>query len=94
MGSNKLGVVYTMDHEVVPRPRKNYDWLLNSSQDHLNLHQGKNVRVTMEFEVFKRRILRPTLFTIMVQQILWWERQNRYSSEKKRGKDPWKKTML
>ena len=29
----------------------------------LRLHQGQNVRVTMEFEVSKRRILRPTLST-------------------------------
>ena len=36
-----LGVVYTMDHEVVPRPYKFYDWMLNSSQDHFNLHQRK-----------------------------------------------------
>ena len=32
------------------------DWLLNSSQDHFGLHQGKNVRVTMEFKVPKRQI--------------------------------------
>ena len=42
-----------MDHEVVPRPYKICDWLLNSSQDQFGLHQGKNVRVTMEFEVPK-----------------------------------------
>jgi hypothetical protein len=48
-----------MDHEIVPRPCKLCDWLLNSYKDHFGLHQGKNVRVTMEFEVSKRRILRP-----------------------------------
>ena len=31
-----------MDHEVVSRPCKISDWLLNSSWDHFNLHQGKN----------------------------------------------------
>ena len=36
-----LGVVYTMDHEVVPIPCTSIDWLLNSSQDHFELHQGK-----------------------------------------------------
>ena len=30
-----------MDHEVVPRPYKIYDWLLNSSRGHLGLQQGK-----------------------------------------------------
>jgi hypothetical protein len=50
-----------MDHEVVPMPCKKCDWLLNSSQDHFGSHQGKNVRVTKEFEVLKRRILRLTL---------------------------------
>jgi hypothetical protein len=54
-----LGVVYTMDHEVVPRPCKSVDWLLNSSHDHFGLHQGKNVGVTMEVEVSKRHISRP-----------------------------------
>ena len=30
-----------MDHEVIPRPCNIYNWLLNSSQDHFGLHQGK-----------------------------------------------------
>ena len=68
-----LGGVYTMDREVVLRPCKICDWLLNSSRDHFGLHQGENVIVTMEFEVPKRHILRPTLFTQMVQWVLWWE---------------------
>ena len=37
-----LGVVYTMDHEVVLRLCKICDWLLNLSNDHFSLHQGKN----------------------------------------------------
>jgi hypothetical protein len=69
-----LGVVYIMDHEVVPRPYEICDWLLNSSPDQLCIHQGKNVRVTMEFEVPKRHILRPTLSTHMVQRVLQLER--------------------
>ena len=36
-------------------------------------------RVTVEFEVWKRRALRPTLFTHMVQWVLQWERQKRCS---------------
>ena len=38
-----------MDHEVLQRPSKIFDWLLNSSPDYFGLHQGKNVRVTMRF---------------------------------------------
>ena len=63
-----------MDHEVIPRPCKVCNWSLNSSWDHFGLHQGKNVRVTMEFEVLKRYILKPTLSTDIVQHGLWWER--------------------
>ena len=37
------------------------DSLLNSSWDHFGLHQGKNIRVTMESKDLKRHILRPTL---------------------------------
>ena len=44
----------------------------------------KNVRVTIEFEVPKRHILRPTtLSTNMVQQGFRWERQNMCSSRLK-----------
>jgi hypothetical protein len=80
-----LGVVYIMDHEVVPRPCKICDWLLNSSEDHFILHQGKNVKAVMELEVPKRHMLRPTLSTDMVQWVFWWERQKRYSGKNKHG---------
>ena len=49
-----LGVVHTMDHEVVPRPWNICEWLLNSSRDHFGLHQGKNYRVTMGFKIPKK----------------------------------------
>ena len=49
----RLGAVYTMDHEVVPRPSKRCDWTLKSSRDDLGLRQGKNGRVTTEVEVLK-----------------------------------------
>jgi hypothetical protein len=51
----------------------------------LGLHQGKNVKVIMEFEIPKRHILRPTLSTNMVQRVLWWERQKRYYGRKRQG---------
>ena len=40
-GVDYLGVVYTMDHDVVPGPCKICDWLLNSLWDHFDLHQEK-----------------------------------------------------
>ena len=55
------GVVYTMDHEVIPWRCKIRHWLLNSSHNHFGLHQQKIVRVAMKFEVPKRHILRSTL---------------------------------
>ena len=58
------GVVYTMDHEVVPSPCKICDWLLNSTCNHFSLHQGKNGRVTMEFMVSKRHMLSLTCFAV------------------------------
>ena len=69
-GQAKVGVVYTMDHEVIPRSCKICNWLLNSFQDHFGLHQEKIIRVTMSLEVPKRHILKPTLFTNMVQRVL------------------------
>ena len=77
-----------MDHEVVPRLCKPCDWLLNSSYDHFGLHQGKMIKMTMQFEVSKRHLLRPTLSIDMVQQVLRWERQKRCYYRKKR-KGPW-----
>ena len=37
------GLFYTMDHEVVPRPCKICDWLVNSFGGHFDLHQGKKM---------------------------------------------------
>ena len=61
MKYKELGVVYTMDHEVVPRPCRICERLLNPSRDHLSSHQGENARETMEFEIPKRHILRLTI---------------------------------
>ena len=56
-----------MDYEVISRPRKICDRLLNLSLDHVGLHQGKNIKVTIEFEVSKRYLVKPTLSIDMVQ---------------------------
>ena len=74
-----------MDHEVIPRPYKVCDRLLNSSWDHFVLHQRKNVKVMLEFEVLKRHVVRLTLSTVMVQHILWLERQERRSDRIRQG---------
>ena len=47
--------------------------------------EGKNVKVTMEFKVPKRHILRPTLSIDMVQRLLQLERQNMCFGRKKQG---------
>ena len=81
-----LGVVHTMDHEVVPRPCKICDWLLNLSRDHFGLHQGKKCQSDHGvWDPQKTKFLRPTLSTYMVQRVLWWERQKRCSSTTRRG---------
>ena len=82
---NPLGVLYTMDHEVVTRPYRICDRLLNLSQVHIGLHQGKNVRVTMDFEVPYRHNLRPTLSTNMVQLVLRWDRKMRCFGRESQG---------
>ena len=66
-------------------PCKICNWLLNSSQDHFGLHQGRDVIVTMESKVPKRHILRPTLSVDMVQRVLRWKRQKKCSCRKRQG---------
>ena len=74
-----------MDHEVVLGPCKIRDWLLNSSHDHFGLHQGKMVRVAMEFEVPKRHILKPTLSIDMVHLVCDGKDKRGALVEKSRG---------
>ena len=77
-------IPWKLDYEVGPWKKAIFhgptsceicDGLLNSSWNHFGLHQGKNVRLIMEFEVPKRHTLRPTLSTNMVLCVLRWERQ-------------------
>ena len=65
------------------RPCKIWHLLLNSSWDDYYRLCQENVRVNMEFEIYKRYISRPTLFTHMVQQVLCGERQKRCFGRKK-----------
>ena len=53
-GFKKLGLVYTMDHEVIPRPCKISDGLLNLSRDHFGLYQGKHVGMTKSSRSLKK----------------------------------------
>ena len=71
-----LGAVCIMDHAVVSCSSKLCDWPLNLSQDHLSLHQQKNVRVTMDLRSPKG------LFSDLHHPLTW---SNRFCSE--RGKN-------
>ena len=68
-----------MDREVVPRPCKICDWLLNSSWDHFSLHQGKEKKCEsdhivrgLQMTYFKAYIINwhgPTGFAVREAQI-------------------------
>ena len=73
-----------MDYEVVRRLCIICDWMLNSSWNHFGSHQGKNVRVTIEFEVSKRHILGLKWSIDMVQRVFRWERQKKKCYARKR----------
>ena len=45
----------------------------------------------MKFEVPKRYIKRLKVSTHMIRQVLWWERQKRYSGRKRKGAQDKKK---
>ena len=49
-----------LDHEVVPGCRKSFAWMSNSSWDHFGLHHRKHIKVTIDVEVSKTHLLRPT----------------------------------
>ena len=76
-----LGVVYTMDQIVVPRPCETCDWLLSLSWFTLQFTpRKKNTKVTMEFEVPKRHNIvdlhyplnTPTGFAVgEAKEVLW-----------------------
>ena len=57
-----------MDHKVVSCSSKICDWPLNSSRDRFDLHQEKNVRVTMELEVPKG------LYSTLHYPLLWFNK--------------------
>ena len=69
------GLLYIMDLEVIPYSL-NY---VIGNWDHFGLHQGNNVTMTVEFEVSKRFISKPTLSIAVVQHVLRWERLKRLS---------------
>jgi hypothetical protein len=58
-----------MDHEVVPRPCTLCDLVVELFPGPLQCTPKKNVRLTMEIEVPKRCIFRPTSSTNMVQRV-------------------------
>jgi hypothetical protein len=79
------GAVYTMDPELVPRLSEACDWMLNSSQEQISLHQAKNVREPIDIEVPKRQYQNPILSIDMVQRLFRWEGQKRWSRKNSQG---------
>ena len=74
-----------MEHEVAPCSSKICDWPLNSSHDRFGSHQEKkNERVTWNLRS-QKVYFKPTLSTILVQQVVWWEKQKRISCSKCQG---------
>ena len=70
-----------------PKALYNLYLAIELSLDHFGLHQEKIVKVTMECEVPKRRILRPTLSNDKVQQILQWKMRSGKKNSGTHGKE-------
>ena len=83
-----------LHHGLWSRPKacQTYGWLLNSSWDQSNLHQGKNGRETMDFEVPKRHILS------MHYPLTWSDGycggRGKIGALVERGRDSWQKTFV
>jgi hypothetical protein len=76
--NSNLRALSPVDHEVVPKPCKICDWMLNSSHYHFGLTpREKKCQSDHGFRGPQSHILRPTLSTDMVQRVLPWERQTR-----------------
>ena len=52
----------------------------------------KNVKAAMEFEVFKRRVLRPTLSIDMVQWV--YDARGKISAMVEKDKGPWQRNIV
>ena len=74
------GVVYTMDHEVVPRPG---EICVEFVPWPFRFTPRRDVKVITQFQILDIRILRPALFGSMVQRVLQWGRQKRCSCKRK-----------
>jgi hypothetical protein len=70
-----------MDHEAVPRLCKICDWLLNSSQDHFGLHQGKKCQSDHEVQGPQKTYFKAY---IIHGHVLQWERQKNVLQQEKR----------
>ncbi len=78
-----------MDHEVIPRPCKICDLVVELVPGSLRFTPRKQFHSDHGVRVPKRHILRPTLSTDMVQRVLMGERQKGALVET--CKDPWHK---
>ena len=84
----KLRLVYTMDHEVVPRPCKIVIGSWTRLKTTSIYTKGKNVKVTMEFEVPKRHILWLTWFNMFCGG------RGKISALVEKGKGPWQRIFV
>jgi hypothetical protein len=87
-----VGVVYTMDHEVIPRTCKIWDWLLNFSWDHFGLHQGKKCESDREVRSPK------DIFEGLHYPLTWSNKfcggRGKRGGLVEKGKGPWQKNVV
>ena len=74
-----------MEHEVVPRPSKICDWLLNSSHDHFGLHQKKKCQSDHGVWGPQRTYFEAYIVHWHGPTDYWWERPKRCYIRKRQG---------
>ena len=89
----RLRAVYSMDHEVVPRPCKICDWLLNLSWDYFGLHQGQKCQSDHGSRGFQKTCFRA--------YIIHWHGPSDFAAGVakrgaliEKGKGPWRRNIL
>ena len=83
VSSKGLFTPWTMN--LFKSPVKLCGWLLNSFRDPRSLHEGKNVRVTEEFEVLEKTYFKAYIIYWHGPPVLQWERQKGCSCRKGQG---------
>ena len=93
-GNSPVGVVYTMNHEVVPRPCKTCDWLLNSSWDYFSLRQGKKMSEWPWSSRSPRNISKGLHCPVTWFNGFCGGRGKRGALVKKKGRGPWQRSVV